>query len=308
MNRIFIATSNFSVNSNQPLTLLERHGFKIDLNPLNSKLTTDELIQHASEASGIIAGTELYTPRVFEHLRDLMVISRLGVGIDNIDLDAALSNGIEVFQTKTTPAPAVAELTLGLILNVARKIPLHDRHLRSENWKKEMGILLQGKTLGIIGLGTIGKTLVRLINGFNFNIIAYDLDRDEDFQKENNITYCNLDTLLKESDIISIHLNLSDQTRNLINKKLLDLMRPESILINTSRGEVVDEEALCDILKEGKILGAGLDVYSQEPYEGLLAKLDNVVLTPHIGSYAKEIRVQMEMEAAKNLIKGMQSD
>lgn len=228
--------------------------------------------------------------------------------MDNIDLDVAQDYDIGVFRTKTTPAPAVAELTLGLILNVARKISLHDRYLRSENWKKEMGILLQRKTLGIIGLGAIGKTLVRLINGFNFNILAYDLDRDEAFQKENNITYCNLDTLLKESDIISIHLNLSDQTRNLINNELLELMKSESILINTSRGEVVDEEALCDVLKQGKILGAGLDVYNQEPYEGQLAKLDNVVLTPHIGSYAKEIRVQMEIEAVKNLIKGMQSE
>ena len=308
MNRIFVATSNFSVNSNQPLTLLEKHGLNINLNPLNCKLTTDDLIQYASDSSGIIAGTELYTPRVFEHLKDLKVISRLGVGIDNIDLDVAHENGVEVFRTKTTPASAVAELALGLMLDVARKVTYQHNQLASGTWKKEMGNLLQGKTLGIIGLGTIGKTLVELVRGFKFKVLAHDLSHDKAFQKENNITYCDLDTLLKQSDIISIHLNLTDKTQNLINEERIALMNPEAILINASRGGIVDEKALYNALKNERILGSGLDVFNKEPYDGPLIKLNNVVLTPHVGSYAKEMRIQMEIEAAENLIKGLQNE
>ena len=154
-------------------------------------------------------------------------------------------------------------------------------------------------------MGTIGKSLVELVRGFNFNILAYDLKHDKKFRKEHNITYCDLDVLLQEADIVSIHLNLSDQNKNLISKEQLDLMKPEAILINTSRGEILYEKALYDTLRHGKILGAGLDVFAQEPYSGPLTKLDNVVLTPHIGAYAKEIRMQMEIEAAENLIRGL---
>ena len=135
--------------------------------------------------------------------------------------------------------------------------------------------------------------------------MAYDLYQDESFQSKNNITYCDLDTLLKESDIVSIHLNLSDQTKNMMNKQRLGQMKPDSILINASRGEIIDEDALYDILKGKKIIGAGLDVFREEPYRGPLTELYNVVLTPHIGSYAKELRIQMEIEAVENLIKGL---
>jgi D-3-phosphoglycerate dehydrogenase len=177
--------------------------------------------------------------------------------------------------------------------------------MKAGKWKKNMGFLLSGKTLGIIGLGTIGKELVRIASGFGFHILAFDEQEDELFAKDNDVTYCELENLLKSSDIVTIHLNLSDQTKLLIDKEKVKLMKPEAILINTSRGEIIDENALYEALINSWIGGAGLDVFENEPYTGPLTKLDNVVLTPHIGAYAKEIRIKMEVEAAENLIRGL---
>ena len=168
-----------------------------------------------------------------------------------------------------------------------------------------MGRLLSGKILGIIGLGNIGKTFVRLVQGFNLDILAFDEIKDNAFAEKNKVTYCDIDTLLTKSDIVSLHLNLSDKTQNFLNEERLNMMKSGSILINTSRGEVVDEESLYKILKEEKIFGAGLDVFRNEPYSGNLLNLNNVIVTPHIGSYAREIRIKMELESIENLIRGL---
>jgi len=307
-NSIFIATSTFGVHSNESINRLECNGKTIIFNPLSQKLTSNELIKYANDTSGIIAGTELYTKEILQQLPNLKVISRLGIGMDNIDLDAAKQNGIKVSKTKTSPAPAVAELVLGLMLDLARKISYQNNILKSGTWKKEMGNLLYGKTLGIIGLGVIGKTLVKLVKGFNFNIMAFDLYEDKHFAKDHDVNYCNLDTLMTQSDIISIHLNLTDETNQIMNATQIQKMKQDSILINASRGEMIDELALYKALKEEKILGAGLDVFNAEPYTGPLTELYNVILTPHIGSYAKELRIQMEMEAVENLIRGLNEE
>ena len=308
MKNIFIATSTFGIHSKHPVTFFDEKGIQILDNPINQKLTKSELIKYAHSADGIIAGTELYTKEVLEKLAYLKVISRLGVGMDNIDQNAAKKKGIKLFKTQTTPAPAVAELVLGLMLDLARKISHQNNTLKSGTWKKEMGNLLHGKTLGIIGMGTIGKTLVKLVKGFNFNIMAFDLFQDEQFAKKYGVNYCDLDTLLSESDIISIHLNLTDETNQLMNATQIRKMKQGSILINASRGEMIEEEALYKALKEKRIIGAGLDVFNDEPYSGPLTGLDNVILTPHIGSYAKELRIQMEIDATENLIRGLNEE
>jgi len=279
--------------------------YKVFTNNLSKKLKENELLSLAQNADGIIAGTENYSYKVLMELSNLKVISRLGVGMDNIDLGAAKNKGIKIFKTQTSPAPAVAELTLGLMLSVARKISQTSQYLREGKWKKQMGCLLEGKTLGIIGLGVIGKSLVQLSSGFGFKILAFDKNKDEKFAEENNITYCDLETLIKNSDIISIHLNLSEETKYIINKEKIKLMKTSAILINTSRGELIDENAVYDAINSNNLAGAGIDVFEQEPYLGPLIELDNVVLTPHIGAYAKEIRVKMEIEAVENLIIGL---
>ena len=306
--KIFIATSSFSAQSNKPMEMLEERRYSIVNNPFSRKILKDEFLNLAVNVEGIIAGTEKYDHSVFDGLPNLKVISRLGVGMDNIDIKIAEEKGIKVYKTTTSPAPAVAELVFGLMINVYRHISKSNELLKNSIWEKQMGFLLQGKTLGIIGLGTIGKTLVELVKGFNFNILAFDLKQDEQFAKEHSVNYCELNTLLSQSDIISIHLNLTDETNQLMNEKQISKMKKNSILINTSRGEIIDEKALYKALKDEKILGAGLDVFKDEPYSGPLTKLNNVILTPHIGSYAKEIRIQMEIEAAENLIRGLNEE
>ena len=305
MKKIFISTTSFAGFSKEPLELLEKNNLQIGLNTEGRKLALDEISIILRKYDAVIAGTELYTKEVLEQLPNLKVISRLGVGMDNIDINVAKQKGIKVYKTQTTPALAVAELVLGFMLDLARKISYQNNILKSNIWKKEMGNLLHGKTLGIIGLGVIGKELVKLVKGFDFNILAFDLYQDEKFAKEHGVSYCNLDTLLSESDIISIHLNLTDETNQLMNTEQISKMKPGSILINASRGEMINEEALYKALKEKKILGAGLDVFNDEPYSGALTELENVILTPHIGSYAKELRIQMEIEAVENLIRGL---
>ena len=168
-----------------------------------------------------------------------------------------------------------------------------------------MGSLLSGKTIGIIGVGKIGKTLIRLLSGFNTKILGFDKNKDNELIKKNILEYCDLKTVISNSDIVSIHLNLSESTNAMIGEKMLSKMKPQGILINTSRGEVVDEKALYEALKNKKFFGAGLDVFRHEPYIGPLSKLQNVILTPHIGSYAQEIRVQMEIESVRNLLEAL---
>ncbi len=308
MINIFLAPTTFGQFSDSPKILLDQNGYDIFTNQLGRKLESSEIIELAKESVGIIAGTEPYTKEVLQKLPHLKVISRLGVGMDNIDLETAKGMGIKVYKTQTTPAQAVAELVVGLMVNVGRKISIQFSELKNGTWNKQMGELLHGKTLGIIGLGTIGKTLVKLVKGFNFNILAFDIFHDEGFAKENNISYCSLDNLLSKSDIVSTHLNLSENNIGLMGEKQFAIMKPSSIFINTSRGEVVDEKALYHALKSKEIGAAGIDVFQKEPYKGQLKDLKNVVLTPHIGSYAKEIRIQMEIEATKNLINGLENE
>ena len=306
--KIFLAPTSFARNSLAPLDLLQAKGYDIDLNRLKKKLSKREIISMASSCDAVLAGTEIYDRDVLNKIQKLRVISRLGVGLDNIDLKYADQKNIKVYVTQTNPSLAVAELTLGLVLDVLRKISLQSSRMKTGIWQKTMGSLLYKKTLGIIGLGTVGKQLVRLTRGFDLNYLAYDINVDEKFALKNKVKYCELDELLVQSDVFSIHLNLTRDTKKLINSDAFRNMKPSAILINTSRGEVVNEEDLIDALDSKLISGVGLDVFQEEPYTGPLLEYDNVVTTPHTGAYAQEIREQMEMEAAMNLIEGLEDD
>lgn len=306
--KIKVTTSSFGGSSIEPINILNENFSDIEFNKLNRKLNSDELINFAYNADGIIAGTEIYNKRILNNLQNLKVISRLGVGVDNIDLKETKLRNIKIYKSQTSPAPAVAELTLSLMLNVARKVSNHSQSIKTGIWKKEMGILLRNKTLGIIGLGNIGKNIVKLVAGFKFNIIAFDEFEDKEFSENYNIKYCSLNELISSSDIITVHLSLNEKTNGLISKNYLNRTKKGVIIINTSRGEIIDENALCDLLISNHIYGAGLDVFSEEPYHGPFNELDNVVLTPHIAAYAKEIRIQMELESVNNLLKGLNAE
>mgnify|MGYP002820278006 CR=1 FL=1 len=308
MKKVFISTTSFASFSKKPLELLKSHNLKIKLNQMGRKLTTQEIRTSLSECHGVIAGTELYDINTLQSLPNLKIISRLGVGLDNIDLDYTKKNDIAIYRTQTTPAPAVAELTLGLILDLLRKISYQNNLMKSGIWEKGMGQLLSGKTLGIIGLGTIGKKLVEITSGINLQYLAYDINEDRVFSEQNDIRYVMLEDIFTKSDIISIHLNLSNETRHLIDYNAIKKMKKEIILINTSRGEIINEDALLEALNKKRMGGVGLDVFSNEPYKGDLLNFDNVITTPHIGAYAREIRTQMELEAAMNLVQGLKNE
>ncbi|MHA2052758.1 MAG: NAD(P)-dependent oxidoreductase [Candidatus Hodarchaeales archaeon] len=303
--KILISSRSFGKSSKRPLETLKKRGFEVAINPFGRKMTEKELIERVPEVVGIVAGTEKISEAVISSGPKLKVISRAGIGIDNIDLKAVKKKGILVFNTPDAPTLAVAELALGLMLNLLRRISECDRKIRDGKWKSMMGELLTGKTLGIIGLGRIGKTLVSLTKPFKLKIIANDPIHDIEFARDNNLEFVDKETLISKSDIITLHAPLTDENHHMIGEKELSLMKKSGILINTSRGGIVDEEALFRALSEGWISGAALDTFENEPYEGPLTTLDNIVLTSHVGSYAKEARINMETETVENLLKGL---
>ena len=307
MTEVYIAPATFAEFNTEPIDMIKSKSFGIHRNELGRKLNEEEIIDRMQKCEGVIAGTENYCESVLSALPRLKVISRLGVGLDNIDMIASKKKNIKVLATNS-PAPAVAELVLGLILDLSRKITLHNNQIRAGTWEKNMGSLLSGKTVGIIGLGTIGKKLVEITKGLQLDYLAFDKFEDLRFAQKNNVEYCGFNELLERSDIVSIHLSLSDETNELLDSNALVKMKSTAILINSSRGECVNEAALKKALDEKRIAGAGLDVYLDEPYKGCLLECDNVITTPHIGSYAREIRIKMEMEAVENLIKGLTNE
>lgn len=302
MKRVFISTSSFGEFSEKPLSLLKEKGYEVTLNPHRKKLNKAQCLDLYPHYDGIIAGTETFDAEVLDQATNLKIISRVGVGLDSIDLEYARLKNITVIASKTSPALSVAELTIGLIIDLLRSVSEQNRDLKSGIWEKKMGRLLSGKILGIIGLGSIGKKVIELTQGFSLHYLAYDIYHNEEFAAQNQIDYVELDELLNRSDIVSIHLNLNERTKNLITLTEMKKMKPESLIINTSRGGIVNEEDLLQALKDDIIGGTALDVFDQEPYSGPLITATNVLLTPHVGSYAREIRLAMETEAAENII------
>jgi D-3-phosphoglycerate dehydrogenase len=298
--KVFVSTSSFAKYDDLPVRLLKDAGLDIQLNPYGRKLATDECLSLYRDIDGLIAGTETLTADVLKSAKKLKAISRCGAGIDNIDLKVARQQRIKVFSTPDSPTVAVAELTVGLMLTLLRHIPGGDRDIRAGKWKKRMGNLLQGKKVGIIGFGRIGQKVAELVFGFGAQVVYCD-----PAVNRTDYTRMSLDKLLSQSDIVSLHLSGGGNDAPLLRDRELRSMKKGSWIINCARGGVVDEEALYRVLQQGWLSGAAVDVFQQEPYTGPLAKLDNIILTPHIGSYAVESRVDMEVQAAKNLIKGL---
>jgi len=302
--KVFVSTSTFSAFSDSPLRLLRERGFEVVVNPLGRTLSEEETIGFLDGVPYLIAGTERLSAEVLRRCAELRVISRCGVGLDNVDLEVARQLGIVVASTPGAPTEAVAELTVGLILGLLRRIPEADRALRAGRWQKAMGELLRGKALGIVGLGRIGRRVVELIGPFGVRVLAADPCTDTSFAAQHRVTVTNLPGLLREADIVSLHLASSGGV--LIGERELGWMKPSAYLLNLARGGVVDEAALARALAEGRLAGAALDVFAEEPYIGPLAGLENVILTPHIGSYARETRIEQEEAAALNLIEAVE--
>lgn len=301
-NKILISPTSFGKCGSQPLDLLKKSNYDVILNPYGRKMTPAEIINLGRECIGIVAGVEFLNATVLESLPYLHCISRCGAGIDNINLEKAKELKIVVKNTPYGPTRAVAELSIGLIFDILRKISLRDRSIRKGKWNKEMGSLLKDKTVGVLGLGRIGRTVAELLLKLDAKVIGSDINPDMRWLRKIKIPLFSFDKLIKKSDILCIHVSFSADKKYLIGKNELALMKKDAYLINLSRGGIVDETALYNSLKSNHLAGAAVDVFQREPYTGPLTKLDNVVLTPHIGSYAKESRLKMELQAVENLL------
>ena len=270
--------------------ILEKNGLQITYKP---DITPEEIQETIANFEVVIVRSRTkITKDMIEKATKCQIIARVGVGLDNIDQTAAKEKNIRVINAVEGAMNAVAELVIGLMLSLAREIPRADREVRNGNWiKKElMGSELRGKYLGIVGLGNIGKRLGRLARALNMNIIGYDVvPIDEEFSSEVGLMKADLATLLASSDYISLHVPLLDSTKHLINAEKMSTMKNTSRIINTSRGGVIDENALYEFLKDGKLGGAALDVFEVEPAtSNKLTGLPNFISTPHMGAQTKE--------------------
>lgn len=303
--KVLTSPSSMGQCGSEPFDLLRENGYEVINNPYGRKLTEDEVIELAKDCEGIVAGVEPLTPRVMDALPGLKCISRVGVGMDNVDLEYAKQKGIIVVNTPDGPTRGVAELTLAMTLSLLRRIPQADAALHQRKWKKQIGNLFLDKKVGIIGLGRIGKSVAELFRGLKNPVIGYDPFANEAWAKENGVELASFEEVLKQADILTLHVPGNKDKSPVIGAAELALMKDGAFLINIARGGVVDEAVLYDALKNGKLAGAAIDVYTKEPYDGPLCDLDNIIMTPHLGSYAKEGKLQMEIDAVKNFIEAL---
>ena len=284
--------------------ILQKNGLKISYEPEISPEQIKEKIGNFDIV--VVRSRTKITKEMIDKASKCKIIARVGVGLDNIDVDAAKAKEIRVINAVEGAMNAVAELVLGLMLSMAREIPRADREIRNGKWLKKdlIGIELSGKYLGIVGLGNIGKKLARHARALNMNIIGYDvIPIPDDFTREVGLVKTDIDTLLSSADFISFHVPLTESTHHLVDAEKFSKMKKTAYLINTSRGEIIDEDALYDALKEGKIAGAALDVFEKEPAIGnKLATLPNVICTPHIGAQTKEAQALAANVIAEKII------
>ena len=303
MNKsIYVALSLFADKDPKALELLQASGISFELNKSGRRLDKAQLLESAKGCAGVIAGLEPYDKDVLQRLPDLKCISRCGVGVDNIDLASARSKGVAVMTTPDAVTQPVAELTIAMIFDLLRRLSWHAKQMGEKRWERSTGSLLKGKTVGLIGLGRIGRRVAELLTALGAQVVAYDPKPDLDWARSHQTQVLDLEPLLARSEIVSLHFVHDDKQPFCLDEKRISQMPKGAILINTARGSFVDEDALFEALSKGKLAAAGLDVFAQEPYQGALCTLDNVILTPHIGSLTQESRCDMEMQAVKNLL------
>lgn len=304
MYNVLVASKSFGFGAQKDdlLQLFAKHACSPDFSPL------EEADQKLDTFDGIIIGTAKVNQDLFKKAERLKVIIKYGAGTDNIDKTAAQEYGVQVLNLPGINCETVAEMALGLMFSVARRIVEGDRCIRNGIWKRLLGSPIRGKTLGVIGTGAIGSALIRMVSGLNMRVLAYDLIQNEEIPKFGG-KYVEFDDLLKQSDVVSLHVPLHENTFHLIGSRELNLMKKDAFLINTSRGSVVDEKALYEALTQKTIAGAALDVFEVQPTsESPLLELDNVVCTPHIAAYTDETLRQMDAECVAILSRALEQE
>lgn len=294
-NKILIGPSSFGEKDSGPFTKLLEHGFEVINNPYRRKLTYSELKQLLVGAVGLIAGLETINRDIMQE-SSLKVISRCGVDISNIDLEAAKELGIIIKNTPDAPTIAVAEMTLGALIGLMRMLPAMNQNLHDKKWDKRIGVQLCGKKVLIIGFGRIGRYVARLLRPFNVELLAVDPALKGEIEQ---VPIVSLQEALPQADIITLHVS---GIAKVLGKREISLMKEGVFILNSARGGVIDEESLLHAIKNGKVAGAWIDTFTEEPYSGTLTDCPQVILTPHVGSYTMECRKRMEMETVDNLI------
>ena len=304
--RVLVTTIPFAERDQTPLESLKTAGAEVVINPLGRKLTESDLANLISDFDIVIAGTEPITDKVLSRANRLKLIARVGIGLDSVDLIAARKREILVSYTPDAPSPAVAELTLGLMIDLLRSAHVSNLRMHQGIWYRYFGQRVARSSIGIIGLGRIGSAVIHHLSGFKCEkILVNDIDKTvlTPTHPHCKVERVDKNDIFRQADIISLHVPLTAKTINLISARQMDMMKPGVMLINTSRGGIINEKDLHDYVKSGRVGAAAVDVFEQEPYDGLLAKLDNCMLTAHMGSMSVDCRTQMAIESTAEAIR-----
>jgi D-3-phosphoglycerate dehydrogenase len=307
--KVLIASRSFGKHCPDVLDAMRAEGCEFVPNDLDHAPTEEELLARIGDADALISGTEPVTARVIAAAPHLKMIAKHGVGYENIDIEAAQARGIPVAIAGGAIADSVADMTMALLLALARQIPQGCASVRSGEWKRFVGPELRGKTLGIVGLGQIGKAVCRRAKGFGMRVVAHDLHIEAAFAASWGVEFLSLDDLLAQADFVSLHAPVTPKTRRMINAAQLARMKPTAYLINTARGELVDEMALYTALKAGAIAGAATDVFTKEPPgKHPLLTLDNFIATPHSAGQTPEGLRRMGEITAENVLRALRGE
>ena len=299
---VVVTTQPFGKSNPMVLEKLYRQFVHVRLNDTGGRLNGKNLYKFVKDAEYIIAGTELYSLDLLEKLEKLKGIFRVGIGLDGLPLKYLKKRKIPVYYTPDAPAPAVSELAVSGILTCLRNTVLADRNIRNGIWDRTAGKRVSEAKIGILGVGRIGSRVISRLHGFGTpQIFANDLSIDRSLDRKFKINWTDLDTIMKVSDVVSVHLPLTHITRNLITSEKLALLGPESSIVNTSRGGIVDEKQLDFLLKKRQLKFACIDVFNNEPYKGPLTENPYTLLTSHLGSMTNDCRARMELEALDDL-------
>lgn len=302
--KVAIGPSSFGDASKKPIELLEKYGIEIVPNPYGRRLTEEEIIKHLEGIDGLIAGLEPLNRKVLDaSKKSLKAIARVGIGMNNVDIPYAESVGIKVSNTPDGPTESVAEMTLTALLCLIRIVPQTNNKLHQGEWKKFIGRSLTGLNVGIIGYGRIGRRFREFLKGFSCNVYIYDPYLSDGIALEDGDIRCKtLDELLETADVISFHAAGAEE---IIGDNEIRKMKNGVVILNSARGELINEEALIAGLDSGKIQGVWLDAFWKEPYTGKLTQYDNVLLTPHVGTYTEQCRESMEVAAVNNILRDL---
>lgn len=293
--KVVVGASSFGDSNEDVVKILTDRGIEVVKNPYKRRMNQEEIISHLQGADGLLAGLEPLNEEVFSKCPNLKAIARIGIGMDNVDIDAAKKHGIKVSNTPEGPTNAVAEMTLTMLLNICHNIIPANTDVHNGVWKKRLGKSISELTVFVIGYGNIGRRTAMLLKNFGANLLIYDKFNEKE-------STCTMEEGLRIADVITIHASGKEE---IITKEMISKMKDGVIILNSARGGLISELGVYEGLKSGKISGFWGDALWQEPYDGILKECDNAILTPHICTYTKLCRDSMEKQAAENILRDL---